>query len=524
MHFLSVPILTIIIIASQIPNLMKLKFTLPCLMLLVSSTLLQAQQSSSQTTTTYGLPKPKDYDRWSVGVALGLTHLEGDLLNGSPNNNRLLEQAEVNFGYGLQVHRQLSHSIGLRVRGYISKFTGRDHDFLDTLGNIYDPGVNPPSTTSSSKYKDTPERYQSPLMEGILDMTYNFGNISFLDRNKNFHFIATLGIGVFNFNGKVYADTFPERLLRTSGNITELMIPMSLGFKYKISKVDVGLAFEYHRTFSDMVDVTRRSLSEYDHYIMLNLGINYTFGKKNKPMEWVNPMQIVYNDLNDMKEKIDVLSGDKDNDGVGDLFDKDNSTPEGTKVYGDGTAVDTDGDGIPDSKDADPFTAKGAKVDANGKESDIDADGVADSKDLEPNTEPGALVNFQGVTIPVGASGGNGVNGNNGNNGTGYLPSLFFDLGSAMIKPVYYDRILVIAKVLKTNPSLKLRISGNCDIRGNEALNKKLGQKRADAIKKHLVEQYAVDASRITTETKGKEDPAANKLNAMNRRVDFSIE
>ena len=93
-----------------------------------------------------------------------------------------------------------------------------------------------------------------------------------------------------------------------------------------------------------------------------------------------------------------------------------------------------------------------------------------------------------------------------------------------MIKPVYYDRILVIAKVLKTNPSLKLRISGNCDVRGNEALNKKLGQKRADAIKQHLIDQYAIDASRITTETKGKEDPAANKLNAMNRRVDFSVE
>jgi len=480
-------------------------------------------QSSTQSTT-YGLPKPNDYDRWSVGVCVGLTHLQGDLLNGDGNNNRFLEQAEAHLGYGLGVHRQLSHSIGLRLRGYMSKFTGRDVDYF-VPGKLNE---QPASFNGQTGYTlKVAQKFETPLREGTLDMTYNFGNISFLNRNKNFHFVATLGIGVFNFDTKVYQDSTRDVLMRKSGNTTELFVPMSLGFKYKISRVDVGLAYEYHRTFTDKVDATVRTLSEYDHYVMLNFSVNYTFGKKNKPMEWVNPMQIVYNDLNDMKEKIDVLSGDKDNDGVSDLFDKDNSTVEGTKVYGDGTAVDTDGDGIPDSKDSDPFTAKGAKVDVSGKEADTDTDGVADSKDLEPNTEPGALVNFQGVSIPVGGvSGGgiSGVNGADGSNGTGYLPSIFFDLSSSMIKPVYYDRILVIAKVLKTNPSLKLRVTGNCDIRGNESINRKLGQKRAEAIKKHLVDQYAIDGSRIVTDTKGKEDPAANKLNAMNRRVDFSIE
>jgi OOP family OmpA-OmpF porin len=242
-------------------------------------------------------------------------------------------------------------------------------------------------------------------------------------------------------------------------------------------------------------------------------------------MEWVNPMEIVYNDMADMKEKIDIISGDKDKDGVSDLFDKDNSTAEGTKVYGDGTTVDTDGDGIADGKDADPFTPKGAKVDANGAEMDTDGDGVADSRDLEPSTGAGSLVNFQGITIAKpGDFGKDGVGGANGKNGTGFLPSVFFDLNSATIKNINYDRLLVIAKVLKANPDLKLKVTGNCDARGNEDQNLKLGQRRADNVKDHLVKQYGIDPARITTESKGEKEPMATTLNPMNRRVDFAIE
>ena len=241
-------------------------------------------------------------------------------------------------------------------------------------------------------------------------------------------------------------------------------------------------------------------------------------------------MEIVYNELADIKEKIDILAGDKDKDGVSDLFDKDNSTVEGSKVYGDGTSVDTDSDGVPDSKDADPFTPKGAKVDANGQESDTDGDGVPDSRDLEPGTGAGTLVNFQGITVAAPGDFGkdnigvDGKSGSSGKNGVGYLPSVFFDLGSATVKSNYHDRILVIAKVMKANPNINIKVTGNCDVRGSENENIKLGQRRADNVRDHLVKQYGIEATRITTETKGEKDPMATSLNQMNRRVDFSIE
>lgn len=508
---------------------MKIKSLIALFVLATVPSLYAQESQNSSSVSNYGLPQMKDFDRWSAGITIGTSHLLGDLLSGPQNNNRFLDNANINPALGLQVHHQLTHSIGIRGRGVISRFSGGDEEYLDSLT------LQPISFGNDLGNSLWTEDYESPMYEASLEMTYNFGNISFLNRNKNFHMVATLGLGLFNFDTEITGRikdsvNLPTQLIRRSGKITEIMVPLSLGFKYKINKIDIGMAFEYRKTFTDNVDATVKTFSEFDNYILGTVGINYTFGKKNKPMEWVNPMEVVYNDMADMKEKIDILSGDKDKDGVSDLFDKDNTTPEGTKVYGDGTMVDTDGDGVADNKDADPFTPKGAKVDANGQEADTDGDGVADSKDLEPSTASGSLVNFQGVTIAKpgdfgkDGAGLNGLSGTSGKNGVGYLPSVFFDLGSASIKSNFHDRILVIARVLQANPTLKVRITGNCDITGSEDENIRLGQRRADNVKEHLIRNYNIDGSRLITETKGKKEPMANKLNPMNRRVDFSVE
>ncbi len=506
---------------------MKTKHLLIAFCLFISAT------SFAQTSTGGGLPNKKDFDRMSIGLKLGVTHLNGDLLSGPQNNSRILDELNFNLGYGLMFNYQLTHSIGLRASGMLSKFEAYDKEYLYNSKGEWLPfnAANPNAPSTFGLFND---KYESNMYEAALEMTYNFGNISFLNRNKNFHMIATLGAGLFHFDGDVTLDGTANvisgsdtikvgSVLRSSGSTSELMIPLSLGFKYKIGKIDLGLAMEYRKTFTDNVDGTTKTFSEYDSYYMLNAGISYTLGKKSKPMEWVNPMEVVYNDIADLKEKVNILSGDKDKDGVSDLFDKDNATPEGTKVYGDGTTVDTDGDGVADSKDADPYTPKGAKVDANGQEVDTDGDGVADSKDLEPATDSGSLVNFQGITIAKpGQHGKDGINGSNGSN-VGYMPSIFFDLGSATVKSVYNDRIYVIAKMMKANPSVQITITGNCDSVGGDYENQRLGTRRAENVKEILVRNFGIEGSRIETETKGSKDPIAVKLNSMNRRVDFSV-
>jgi len=479
-----------------------------------------AAHAQTPTATTsgssYGLPKGKDFDRFRIGITAGTNIFQGDILKKSGENDNLSSYA-FNLSYGLAFNYQVTHSIGARLRGMMGQFTGEEKFNTDNSGKISGmTGFNPNNLVSPVPVLN---KFKSQYIEGTLDMVYTFGNISHLKRNKKFHFNVMAGVGIINFDSEVdvrnaAGESTGIKRKPQNGN-TKFIIPVGLGFKYRIKRFDVGVEVGYRRAITDDIDATRKSITAYDGYTIAGLNINYTLGKKQQQMEWVNPMEVVYNDIADLKDKVDVLSGDKDKDGVADMFDKDNSTPEGTKVYGDGTAVDTDNDGVADAKDADPFTPKGAKVDANGVESDMDADGVPDSRDLEPNTEKGSLVNFQGTTIPV-SSTRDALN-------AGFLPSLFFELNKSTIRTNQQDRMVVIARMMKANPDIKIVITGNADVSGSEKANLALGQKRADAAKNHLVKHYGIDAARITTESKGEQDPLATKMNSMNRRVDIRI-
>ena len=82
------------------------------------------------------------------------------------------------------------------------------------------------------------------------------------------------------------------------------------------------------------------------------------------------------------------------------------------------------------------------------------------------------------------------------------------------------------AQVMKDKPSLKIQIEGHCDQRGGIQYNLGLGEKRANAVKKFLVDQ-GVAANRISTISFGKERPVAQgeteEAYAQNRRANFVI-
>ncbi len=104
----------------------------------------------------------------------------------------------------------------------------------------------------------------------------------------------------------------------------------------------------------------------------------------------------------------------------------------------------------------------------------------------------------------------------------GYLPSIFFDLNSAVIDKKYDETLASIALVMRSNPDLKFEITGNCDARASSDYNIKLGKRRAEAVKNHLIKKYNIDASRLEITSLGKNDPIT-KDHPMNRRVDFKV-
>jgi peptidoglycan-associated lipoprotein len=83
-----------------------------------------------------------------------------------------------------------------------------------------------------------------------------------------------------------------------------------------------------------------------------------------------------------------------------------------------------------------------------------------------------------------------------------------------------------MATCLGTNPSYTLIIEGHTDDRGTPSYNIALGQKRADAVKKYLM-QMGVASNRIKTISYGEGRPIENEKNEyawqQNRRAEFVL-
>jgi len=98
-----------------------------------------------------------------------------------------------------------------------------------------------------------------------------------------------------------------------------------------------------------------------------------------------------------------------------------------------------------------------------------------------------------------------------------------FDYNSAEINAKSLPSVQALGRAL-SNPDLKgstFVVAGHTDAAGGEAFNQDLSERRADSIKKYLVEKYSISATDLVTVGYGKtklKDPA-NPLAEVNRRV-----
>lgn len=105
--------------------------------------------------------------------------------------------------------------------------------------------------------------------------------------------------------------------------------------------------------------------------------------------------------------------------------------------------------------------------------------------------------------------------------------TLEFENGKANILPAMHGDLDKLANFLIDHPAFKLKISGHTDSAGKEEANLHLSQARADAIKTYLVDQFLIDALRITAIGLGSSKPIAQEVTddhkQLNRRVEFEI-
>jgi OmpA-OmpF porin, OOP family len=231
---------------------------------------------------------------------------------------------------------------------------------------------------------------------------------------------------------------------------------------------------------------------------------------------------------------------DKDGDGV---IDSDDKCPDVAGLASMNGCPDSDGDGITDADDKCPQVAGLAKY-QGCPIPDTDGDGVNDEEDRCVNEK--GFARYQGCPIPD--TDGDGVNdeddkckdvkGTASNQGCPEISkavvdkinyaakNVFFATGSFKLLPKSYTALNEVVKLLKSDESLMLDVSGHTDAQGDDAKNQTLSENRAKAVKDYLVSKGIAD-SRLESvgygETKPVADNATAAGRAQNRRTELGV-
>lgn len=103
---------------------------------------------------------------------------------------------------------------------------------------------------------------------------------------------------------------------------------------------------------------------------------------------------------------------------------------------------------------------------------------------------------------------------------------IYFDLDKSDLKPEARTILMAKLPLLRANMSVRIRIAGHTDDRGSDAYNVALGQRRAAAAKRFLVDQ-GIAADRIDVVSFGEDRPVAMGSGeenwSRNRRAEFEI-
>lgn len=145
---------------------------------------------------------------------------------------------------------------------------------------------------------------------------------------------------------------------------------------------------------------------------------------------------------------------------------------------------------------------------------DSDGDGVPDFRDKCPDTPEGALVDSDGCPKKL----------TKDIHKTLYVE---FEFDKTEVRREFYPAIGELATLLKQYPDSFILLEGHTDSIGPSSYNQTLSKSRADAVMKVLVNEFGIDADRITTSGMGESQPIASndtaEGRARNRRVEAIV-
>ncbi len=103
-----------------------------------------------------------------------------------------------------------------------------------------------------------------------------------------------------------------------------------------------------------------------------------------------------------------------------------------------------------------------------------------------------------------------------------------FDFDKSKVKEESYGDIKSLADFMSQYPATSTTVEGHTDSVGTDAYNQKLSERRANAVREVLVNQYGVGGERVNAVGYGESRPVADNATsegrAINRRVEAEVE
>ena len=432
----------------------------------------------------------KRFNDWSISFGAGVPLVQSADLTSIKNGN-----GKNLFGYSayVSVDKAITHAFGINLQ----------YDRGETRQGWFNTKDAAPTNAAANRQEGARTQYDAISILGDL----NFSNLLRRVDNKSPYRWALhgyAGIGTIAYRAYLKDDSGQRLMTEIKPfKFGSFFGQAGAGLKFKVNRrLDLETRLMYVYTGDDEFDgggsqysdINKREEQVSDNFFNATVGLSIKLGKHDSHLMWHDPMQEIYYKLDDLAAKnqdVEVCkSGDADNDGVCDDWDRQLDTPAGARVDGAGVALD------------------------------VDMDGVIDLYD-KCVTVPGPVEN-------------NGCPTTTSNSGTvteaeTKLDGIEFDLNSDRILPSNTP-ILNNAINYINSSNGSYTVIGATDTRGTDAYNQKLSDRRANSVKDYLIKN-GVESTKLDAMGKGKKDlkypecDPATKCpewkNRANRRVYF---
>ncbi len=522
-----------------------------CLFLLTTAT---AQDSGDARANLKFNAQPKHM--WEVGVHAGHFMVVGDVL------------PRPSFGAGFHVRRALDYAWSLRLDAMYGRALGLEprnsagshvpanpvlsglgyggsnawyHNFKTEFFSVDVQGV---FSLNSFNFKNQTRKFNWYVLGGPGINTYKAYHDA-TDGSGNIHNFNSVDAGLDTENSRddrkdaasnvkdildgdyeTRAETASGRRSGDGGDSRQVNVHATFGtgVSYRINeKINIGIEHQVKAIFgneADLVDGYRWNSTgvktQYRDLInYTNIRLNFNIGdseKASEPLWWVSPMDLLADDIAEVKARPKIDMTDTDGDGVIDMIDQEKNSVAGYPVDTRGIALDSDGDGVVDGMDKEPYTPAGYK-------NTVDADGIAaipnpnytSEEDVNRIVDAKIAANAAATPVPSYSD--------------WFLPMIHFDFNKYSLKNSSFGSLHHVATVMKQNPEVKVVVAGHTDRTSSNCYNEVLSYNRAETAINYLVSKYGISRDRLVLRYGGEENNlvATNARNMMNRRVEFSV-